>query len=100
MKMRKFQQGELIVQKLKAKRVELSSVVSTNSKLGEMENVEALAVASFVFSLMEIIEKAEELAKEVEELGQLASFHQHLVTYNKLLVYRNMIRSAWFCDAA
>ena len=74
MKMRKCQQGELIVPKLKATRVELSSVVSPNSKLGKLENVEALAVASFVFSLMEMIEKVEELAKAVEELGQLASF--------------------------
>ncbi|PON31251.1 Aluminum-activated malate transporter [Parasponia andersonii] len=75
MKMRKCQQGELIGPKLKAMRVELSSVVSTNSKLGNLENVEALAISSSVFSLMEMIEKIEELAKEVEEIGQLASFH-------------------------
>jgi hypothetical protein len=32
------------------------------------------AVATFVFILMEMVEKVEELAKEVEELGELADF--------------------------
>ncbi|XP_062114543.1 aluminum-activated malate transporter 13-like [Humulus lupulus] len=72
-KMKKCQPADLILPKLKAMRIELSSVASDNSKLaGKLENVEGLAVATLVFSLMEIIEKVEDLAKEVEELGQLA----------------------------
>ncbi|KAF4347360.1 hypothetical protein F8388_007268 [Cannabis sativa] len=77
-KMRKCQPADVILPKLKAMRIELSSVISdspNNSKLaGKLENVEGLAVATLVFSLMEIIEKVEDLAKEVEDLGQLA-FH-------------------------
>ena len=73
-KMRKCKQAELIAPKLKAMRVELSSVVSPNSGLGQLENVDALGVASSVFLLMEMVEKVEVLAKEVEQLGQLACF--------------------------
>ncbi|EXB39361.1 Aluminum-activated malate transporter 13 [Morus notabilis] len=73
-KMRKCQQAELIAPKVKAMRVELSSAVSANSKLGQTENIDALAVASFVFLLMEVVEKVQVLAKEVEELGELAGF--------------------------
>lgn len=73
-KMRKCQQAELIAPKVKAMRVELSSAVSANSKLGQTENIDALAVASFVFLLMEVVEKVEVLAMEVEGLGELAGF--------------------------
>ncbi|CAL5391535.1 unnamed protein product [Camellia sinensis] len=59
--------------KLQSMRAELSLLASP-SKLGASENGEGLAMASFVFLLMEIVEKVEVLAKEVEELGELADF--------------------------
>ncbi|GAV82391.1 ALMT domain-containing protein [Cephalotus follicularis] len=73
-KMRRCQTGDLIVSKLKSMRVELSMAMSP-STLGQLENGEGLAIANFMFSLMEMVEKVEELAKEVEELGELADFH-------------------------
>jgi len=72
LKMRRCNAEASIVPKLKAMRVELNSVMSP-SKLGPIENG-GLAVATFVFILMEMVEKVEELAKEVEELGELANF--------------------------
>ncbi|KAL6978511.1 hypothetical protein U1Q18_020179 [Sarracenia purpurea var. burkii] len=62
-----------IASKLQLMRLELSRVASP-SNLGALENGEGLAMASFVFLLMEIVEKVEVLAKEVEELGELAGF--------------------------
>ncbi|MFS7965516.1 putative aluminum-activated malate transporter [Helianthus anomalus] len=41
----------------------------SNSELQEIENLEDLAIANFVFLLMEIVDKVEELAKEVEALS-------------------------------
>ena len=59
--------------KLQSMRAELS-LLAAPSKLGAPENGEGLAMASFAFLLMEIVEKVEVLAKEVEELGELADF--------------------------
>ncbi|XP_008235401.1 PREDICTED: aluminum-activated malate transporter 8-like [Prunus mume] len=75
MKMRRCPQENVILPKLKSMRLELSSMVSQVSNFGPLENVEGLAIASFVFLLTEMLEKVEELAKEVEELGELAGFH-------------------------
>lgn len=76
MKMRRCQPQDFILPKLKSVRQELSQVMSP-SKLGKLENADGLAIASFVFALMEMTEKLEELVKEVEELGELAEFHQN-----------------------
>jgi hypothetical protein len=73
LKMRRCNAEASIVPKLKAMRVELNSVMSP-SKLGPIIENGGLAVATFVFILMEMVEKMEELAKEVEELGKLANF--------------------------
>ncbi|XP_057965835.1 aluminum-activated malate transporter 12-like [Malania oleifera] len=73
-KMRRCRPGALAVAKLQSVRLELSLAVSA-SKLGELENGDELAVANLVFLLGEIAEKVEALAKEVEDLGELASFH-------------------------
>ncbi|KAM1755812.1 hypothetical protein ACFX12_008100 [Malus domestica] len=73
-KMRRCNKEAVIVPKLNSMRLELSSIVSP-SKFGPIENVDGLAIASFVFLLTEMIEKLEELAKVIEELGELAGFH-------------------------
>ncbi|CAB4291712.1 unnamed protein product [Prunus armeniaca] len=75
MKMRRCPQENVILPKLKSMRLALSSMVSQVSNFGPLENVEGLAIASLVFLLTEMLEKVEELAKEVEELGELAGFH-------------------------
>ncbi|XP_035548663.1 aluminum-activated malate transporter 2-like [Juglans regia] len=80
-KMRKCHAGTSIVPKLKSTRVEISSV-STNCKVDHQDidheyQDSGLAMATFVFILMEIVEKVEELAKEVDELGKLAGFRTH-----------------------
>lgn len=68
--------AEKIVPKLKSKRLELSLVISP-SKLATIENGEGYTIAAFMFLLMEMVEKVEELAKEVEELGEPAGFSTH-----------------------
>ncbi|KAL5864043.1 hypothetical protein ACOSQ3_001557 [Xanthoceras sorbifolium] len=74
-KMRRCQPAALLMPKLKSMRQELSLVVSPCT-LGLLENSDGvLEIASFVFTLMQIIDKVEELTKEVEELGELAGFH-------------------------
>ncbi|KAL6210536.1 hypothetical protein ACLB2K_015768 [Fragaria x ananassa] len=73
MKMRRSQQEAVIMPELKSMRVELNSIISS-SKFGPLQIVDELAISSFVFLLMEMVEKVEELAKEVEELGELADF--------------------------
>ncbi|ESW16619.1 hypothetical protein PHAVU_007G171200 [Phaseolus vulgaris] len=62
-----------ISEKLKTVREEISLVIST-SKMAAIDNMDALAVASFVFLLKKVVEKVEELTKEVEQLGDLAGF--------------------------
>jgi len=62
--------------KLKTVRGEINLVIST-SKMAAIDNMDALAVASFVFLLKKVVEKVEELTKEVEQLGDLAGFRAH-----------------------
>ncbi|KAJ7977422.1 Aluminum-activated malate transporter like [Quillaja saponaria] len=76
MKMRKCQPGSQIVSKLKTMRVELHLVIS-RSKIAPLENGDELAIASFLFLFKEVVEKVQELVKEVEELGEVAEFHTH-----------------------
>ncbi|XP_058228041.1 aluminum-activated malate transporter 13-like [Rhododendron vialii] len=72
-KMERCPPKALVASKLQSMKLELSLIASP-SKLGAVDNGEGLAMASFVFLLMEILEKVEELAKEVDELGELAGF--------------------------
>ncbi|OIW05017.1 hypothetical protein TanjilG_06429 [Lupinus angustifolius] len=65
--------GSSILAKLKECREELSLVIST-SKVAILENGQVLAISSLVFLLMKVVDKVEELVKEVEELGQIAAF--------------------------
>lgn len=79
MKMRKCEAEEVIVPKLKSRRADQLSKIISLSKIGPLmeNNVDGLAIASFVFLLMQIIEKVENLSKEVEELGEIAGFHEN-----------------------
>ncbi|TKY62460.1 Aluminum-activated malate transporter 14 [Spatholobus suberectus] len=71
--MRKCDANASISAKLKAARGDLSLIIST-SKMVELEGAQVLTIASFVFLLMEVVGKVEELVKEVEELGDTAGF--------------------------
>ncbi|KAF5178710.1 Aluminum-activated malate transporter [Thalictrum thalictroides] len=71
MDMRRSRPGALIVANLQSIRLDFSEAVSD---LGTIVDGDGLANASFVFLLMEMMSKIEMLAKEVEELGELAGF--------------------------
>ncbi|XP_031263810.1 aluminum-activated malate transporter 12-like [Pistacia vera] len=73
-KMRRCQTVTSIMPKLKSMRQELSLVMSP-STLGLLENGDGLEIASFLFTVTVMVDKVEELTKEVEELGELAHFH-------------------------
>ncbi|TKY52613.1 Aluminum-activated malate transporter 12 [Spatholobus suberectus] len=74
--MRKCEAEPHISPKLKAAKAELSLVISA-SKIAAIENIDALAVASFVFLLKKVVDKVEELTKEVEQVGDIAGFCAH-----------------------
>ncbi|KAH1108147.1 hypothetical protein J1N35_011915 [Gossypium stocksii] len=75
--MRKCRYEEMIVPKIKSIRIEISAIVNPFALGTYLENSDGLGFASFVHSLMKMVEKLEELAKEVEELGQLGGFHEN-----------------------
>ncbi|KAK4357367.1 hypothetical protein RND71_022977 [Anisodus tanguticus] len=54
-------------------RQELSLLVHSNTL--ENNSTECLGLASFIFQILEMVEKVELLAKKVEELGEIARFH-------------------------
>lgn len=54
--------------------IKLDLILLSTSKLGAIENVEDLAIANFLFLVMEMVDKVELLAKEVEALGKVAGF--------------------------
>ncbi|KAL1832853.1 hypothetical protein ACET3Z_002504 [Daucus carota] len=72
-KMKRCHATILMLPKLQALRMELSLLKSP--KLEELDTGESIAIASFMFLLMEIVDKVEVLAKEVEELGKMANFN-------------------------
>ncbi|MFS7930784.1 putative aluminum-activated malate transporter [Helianthus anomalus] len=72
LKMRRGQEKVIKIPELHSFKVELT-VLST-SELQATENVEALAIANILFLLMEMVDKVKVLAKEVEELGEIAGF--------------------------
>lgn len=72
--MRKLEAEAYIIAKMKAVRIELKCMMSS-TKIAEFEDEDALAMASLVFLLTQVVGKVEELAKQVEELGQVAAFH-------------------------
>lgn len=72
-KMKKCLPLSLINPKLKTRRLELNFVMSSKSSL--LQDSDKLEIVSLVFLLMTMMEKAETLVKDVEELGELANFH-------------------------
>ncbi|XP_058740269.1 aluminum-activated malate transporter 2-like [Vicia villosa] len=77
--MRKCEERDNIITKLKTTREELSLVIST-SMIEEFENDERLAIASLVFLLMEVVEKVGELVLEVGELQDVAGFRTRVTS--------------------
>ncbi|KAM7259724.1 hypothetical protein ACFE04_015465 [Oxalis oulophora] len=67
--LQKCKTGNLIESRLKSTRAELSKVTP-----GIFENSQGVANASFLFSLMEIVEQVEGLVKDLDELARLANF--------------------------
>nr|GEV39508.1 aluminum-activated malate transporter 13-like [Tanacetum cinerariifolium] len=68
MSMKRCHAKVLTLPKLESNKLELIQV-STSPKLKGIAHVESLAIANFLFLLMEIVDKVEALAKEVETLG-------------------------------
>nr|KJB42067.1 hypothetical protein B456_007G136100 [Gossypium raimondii] len=74
-KMKKCGSEDTIVPKLKTVRQELSQIPGP-STLGtnNLERTDGLGLATFMYSMVEMVEKMEELAKHVEQLGQRGGF--------------------------
>lgn len=68
--------GESIMKKKKSQVMvpELQSLKLQLMLLSTSKTIEDLAIANFLFLLMEIVDKVEVLAKEVETLGEVAGF--------------------------
>ncbi|XP_022727865.1 aluminum-activated malate transporter 8-like [Durio zibethinus] len=77
-KMIQCRSEETIVPKLNSVRLELSLILTPSTFGTNLENIDRLGLASFVYALTEMVEKMEELAKEVEELGKLGGFHKNI----------------------
>ncbi|KAI4349529.1 hypothetical protein L6164_010109 [Bauhinia variegata] len=65
-----------LMPKLKVVRVELDLLMG-QTRMGGMENSDVVATGSLVFLLTEVVDKVEELAKEIDQLGDLAAFRTH-----------------------
>ncbi|KAF7850057.1 hypothetical protein BT93_L5905 [Corymbia citriodora subsp. variegata] len=74
MKMTRCQSETLLLPNLKSTRLELRHCMSPSRFEHACDPGEDLAVATFVFLITEMAEKLEGLAKEVDELGELAGF--------------------------
>ncbi|KAL2331427.1 hypothetical protein Fmac_019008 [Flemingia macrophylla] len=72
--MRKCDATGSILAELEAVRADIKTVVICTLKNVEVEDEQVVAIASFVFLLMEVVGKVEELGKEVVELGAVAGF--------------------------
>nr|XP_043612296.1 aluminum-activated malate transporter 13-like [Erigeron canadensis] len=73
MNMKRCQVKVLTLPKLESIKLELI-LLSSSPNLKGIANLESLAIANFLFLLMEIVDKVEVLAKEVEALGEAAGF--------------------------
>ncbi|XP_071721259.1 aluminum-activated malate transporter 13-like [Rutidosis leptorrhynchoides] len=66
-------QSIIITPKLESIKLELI-LLSTSPNLKGIASIENIAFANLLFLLMEIVDKVEELAKEVDKLGEVAGF--------------------------
>ncbi|KAI7752370.1 hypothetical protein M8C21_032633 [Ambrosia artemisiifolia] len=73
MNMKRCHAKAITVPKLQSIKLELIAL-STSSNLKGTVNAESLDVANLLFLLMKIVDKVEVLAKEVDELGEVAGF--------------------------
>ncbi|GMI66532.1 aluminum-activated, malate transporter 12, quick-activating anion channel 1 [Hibiscus trionum] len=74
-RMKKCESEDKIVSKLKTVRQEVRLIANLSTVgMNHLEKIDGLGIASFVCSMMEMVEKMEELAKQVEQLGQLCGF--------------------------
>lgn len=71
--MNRCQAKVITVPNLQSIKLELTTL-TTLSKLKGIADFESLAIANFLFLLVEIVDKVEVLAKEVEALGEVAGF--------------------------
>lgn len=76
--MEQCQVNVLLSQNLQSMRLQLAPL-SSALKSESLEAEENLAVTSFNFLMMEIVEKIETLAKKVEQLGEVANFRARKV---------------------
>ncbi|KAK6164705.1 hypothetical protein DH2020_001569 [Rehmannia glutinosa] len=74
-KMEQCQTKGLINPKLQSMKLQLTPRFSSNCRMEVLETDENLAITTFNFLLLEIVEKVEKLAQKVEELGEAANFH-------------------------
>ncbi|KAK9161245.1 hypothetical protein Syun_007586 [Stephania yunnanensis] len=75
-RMRKSRPRALAISKVQIIRLEISEAMSSAS-VTENAHHDELEISTFVVLLMEMMNKVEQLAKEVEELGDLAGFLPH-----------------------
>ncbi|KAK6141412.1 hypothetical protein DH2020_024860 [Rehmannia glutinosa] len=80
-KMELCQTKGLINPKLQSLKLQLTPRFSSNCKMEVLETDENLAITTFNFFLLEIVEKVEKLAQKVEELGEAANFQCNTATY-------------------
>ncbi|KAL8054999.1 hypothetical protein ABFS82_04G027100 [Erythranthe guttata] len=73
-KMELCQTKDLINPKLEIVKLLLSPRLSSSCEMEVLESGEELAIASFNFLLLEIVDKVEKLAHKVQDLGEAASF--------------------------
>uniref|UniRef100_A0A2N9GW61 Aluminum-activated malate transporter n=1 Tax=Fagus sylvatica TaxID=28930 RepID=A0A2N9GW61_FAGSY len=67
------------LRELAATIISMQGCLQSPRQLATIENGDGFAIATFMFLLMEIVEKVEELAKEVDELAEPAGFSTRLL---------------------
>lgn len=70
--MKRCRAKSLITQSM---REELSLLVNLDNNNNSTDNESTLGLASFIFQILEMVDKVELLATKVEELGEIAHFH-------------------------
>ncbi|KAL5123723.1 Aluminum-activated malate transporter 12 [Glycine soja] len=79
-----------VLRELAAIILALGGCLQASTTIAAIENIDALAVASFVFLLKKVVDKVEELAKEVEQVGDIAGFRAHSSTIKLIKDHKKM----------